>query len=184
MWGATVRTNIDICHSAISIHAPRVGSDIAELISKILENVFQSTLPVWGATNPSGASTETGKISIHAPRVGSDECCPSGMILGRYFNPRSPCGERRARSRSRRGGRGFQSTLPVWGATAALLCGRKGGGISIHAPRVGSDCRIVDRFLTLLHFNPRSPCGERPDVNHDFVKSFTISIHAPRVGSD
>ena len=35
-----------------------------------------------------------------------------------------------------------------------------------------------------FYFNPRSPCGERPDVNHDFIKSFTISIHAPRVGSD
>ena len=56
------------------------------------------------------------------------------------------------------------------------------------------------------HFNPRSPCGERPapmlphllitlfqstlpvwgatGSNSDFTKSFTISIHAPRVGSD
>ena len=80
------------------------------------------------------------------------------------------------------------------------------GGISIHAPRGGSD-NLSGRMLSLrVNFNPRSPWGERPmrksqtifsgifqstlpvggatDVNHDFVKSFTISIHAPRGGSD
>ena len=35
-----------------------------------------------------------------------------------------------------------------------------------------------------MHFNPRSPCGERhrpgPNEGHDLE----ISIHAPRVGSD
>ena len=58
---------------AISIHAPRVGSDMnfnALLINGF--STFLSTLPAWGATiflpGPSPPST----ISIHAPRVGSD----------------------------------------------------------------------------------------------------------------
>ena len=35
------------------------------------------------------------------------------------FNPRSPCGERRANGRQRPAVvSGFQSTLPVWGATS------------------------------------------------------------------
>ena len=38
-----------------------------------------------------------------------------------------------------RGGEQFQSTLPVWGATVVLGRGREAWGISIHAPRVGSD---------------------------------------------
>ena len=35
---------------AISIHAPRVGSDSAALACFMLSVLFQSTLPVWGAT--------------------------------------------------------------------------------------------------------------------------------------
>ena len=34
-------------------------------------------------------------------------------------------------------------------------------GISIHAPRVGSDSRIAWLFVFIGYFNPRSPCGER-----------------------
>ena len=33
----------------------------------------------------------------------------------------------------------FQSTLPVWGATGEEATDRPIAGISIHAPRVGSD---------------------------------------------
>ena len=57
-----------------------------------------------------------------------------------YFNPRSPCGERRLAAQ-----------------LGALLL-----EISIHAPRVGSD-RSENSTRSLSHdFNPRSPCGERP----------------------
>ena len=35
-----------------------------------------------------------------------------------------------------------------------------------------------------LHFNPRSPCGERPDLLLTLGRVFDISIHAPRAGSD
>ena len=34
------------------------------------------------------------------------------------------------------------------------------------------------------HFNPRSPCGERPDQCIKGLLVVRISIHAPRVGSD
>ena len=37
----------------------------------------------------------------------------------------------------------FQSTLPVWGATKMLIC----------------------TIPTSSHFNPRSPCGERPEAD-------------------
>ncbi len=35
-----------------------------------------------------------------------------------------------------------------------------------------------------IHFNPRSPCGERLAVYNGTAKEKEISIHAPRVGSD
>ena len=103
------------------------------------------------------------KISIHAPRVGSDSAV--AVYLLRSF--------------------AFQSTLPVWGATAwnwyeidsyaiSIHAPRVGSDlcrgsvlaavfcISIHAPRVGSDYFIKPAADLKKHFNPRSPCGERP----------------------
>ena len=57
--------------------------------------------------------------------------------------------------------------------------------ISIHAPRVGSDPQAMDWFSrSAAHFNPRSPCGERPESAEYKNIGKSISIHAPRVGSD
>ena len=56
----------------ISIHAPRTGSDV----STILPFLFDA-------------------ISIHAPRTGSDAVNHVSLSIQRYFNPRSPHGERR-----------------------------------------------------------------------------------------
>ena len=56
----------------------------------------------------------------------------------------------------------FQSTPPVWGAT---LRERVAG------------VRESD-------FNPRPPCGGRPNVKYAATHQFGISIHAPRVGGD
>ena len=61
-----------------------------------------------------------------------------------YFNPRSPCGERR---------------LATSGLTADV--------ISIHAPRVGSDLTGCNFSQCSTYFNPRSPCGERLRVTPD-----------------
>ena len=102
---------------AISIHAPRVGSDRLQQLAMCWPEKFQSTLPVWGAT------------SQLLPRI----------VCRRDFNPRSPCGERRARPAVR----------------AAV------GIISIHAPRGGRDTFFSIRTISLSHFNPRSPWGER-----------------------
>ena len=55
----------------------------------------------------------------------------------------------------------FQSTLPVWGATERSAVRRYERGISIHAPRVGSDLYFISS-----------------------ARMIEISIHAPRVGSD
>ena len=153
------------------------------------------------------------------------------VVLPRYFNPRSPCGERpdgsffiralaafqstlpvwgatRRQHKKRCWKPTFQSTLPVWGATKKMSEGLGGVVISIHAPRVGSDDDSGFQFLfpglisihaprvgsdgqdvnaladAVMHFNPRSPCGERLDDYGRFPLGRHISIHAPRVGSD
>ena len=57
----------------ISIHAPRVGSDVCKFGEDYALSTFQSTLPVWGATSIKVVDGEPKLvISIHAPRVGSD----------------------------------------------------------------------------------------------------------------
>ena len=123
----------------ISIHTPLAGSDMPPVTAG-LNRLFQSTLPLRGATST------------------------------RY--PRHP--------RNR-----FQSTLPLRGATRGRTGARLHRSISIHTPLAGSDPILSDRndmyliFQSTLplrgatirtmqhdrllqHFNPHSPCGERP----------------------
>ena len=101
--------------------------------------MFQSTLPVWGATDRLGAAVRNRGVSIHAPRVGSD---PG------QEPPRNPPGVSIHAPRVGSDGHPlpvqmnvfmFQSTLPVWGATALKATSRP----------------------SRTRFNPRSPCGER-----------------------
>ena len=79
-------------------------------------------------------------ISIHAPRMGSDYKA-HGQVRAhrRNFNPRSPHGERLSNSKNSLTQIIFQSTLPAWGATIPPHAPRANKGISIHAPRMGSD---------------------------------------------
>ena len=102
----------------------------------------------------------------------------------------------------------FQSTHPVWGATACRQNIAQVAVISIHAPRVGCD-RISGfkwvhpisfqsthpvwgatlqstsiSMLNILHFNPRTPCGVRHGGGTCCGRRRSISIHAPRVGCD
>ena len=127
--------------TAISIHAPRVGSDTRSwsrpssspyfnprspcgerpenAVNDGANKKFQSTLPVWGATPRPPHLRQSVQISIHAPRVGSDgDFCSCGWVRDK-----------------------FQSTLPVWGATVQKKPRVLYFVISIHAPRVGSDPR-------------------------------------------
>ena len=164
MWGATEIVIGNDCASAISIHAPRVGSDCkAELLPSCRHN-FNPRSPCGERPSSTGNPAPTVAISIHAPRVGSDRCYVRHFPLSvHYFNPRSPCGERHFNPRSPCGERRFQSTLPVWGATiTSSIWFSPAQLISIHAPRVGSDVTVHLRVGALRYFNPRSPCGERP----------------------
>ena len=100
----------------ISIHAPRMGSDMGPERRVVKEWLFQSTPPAWGATRllasnrvtrifqstpPAWGATYrrihkyTGiLISIHAPRMGSDMTSPIWQAIESDFNPRPPHGER------------------------------------------------------------------------------------------
>ena len=78
-------------------------------------------------------------ISIHAPHAGSDCLELQQPEIYKYFNPRSPCGERQE-------GQMNETDLMH---------------ISIHAPHAGSDRFRLAGAGGFHDFNPRSPCGER-----------------------
>ena len=106
--------------SAISIHAPRVGSDKHIMVT-----------------------TKQAMISIHAPRVGSDYLISPGHCPGDWISIHAPrVGSDRLRPDSVFLDLIFQSTLPVWGATKGVRAIPFHLPISIHAPRVGSDCLV------------------------------------------
>ena len=129
------------CAHPISIHAPRMGSDQQGGYSGTAQQLFQSTLPGWGAT-----------VMLIFP-----------VVPYRYFNPRSPDGER------------LGQTIPVVSA------------VTHFNPR-SPDGERLTRFTTNLtawsYFNPRSPDGERLESAAPNIASLMISIHAPRMGSD
>ena len=104
----------------ISIHAPRMGSDITNYALSFCWHRFQSTLPAWGATNPKCVRSKPLVISIHAPRMGSDNVDMNITNAIKNFNPRSPHGER-----------------PFIGYIVTRII-----YISIHAPRMGSDSTV------------------------------------------
>ena len=208
MWGATPLVHADVLGRLISIHAPRVGSDVrlSEHLAKLLISIhaprvgsdnfvgisiactglFQSTLPVWGATYTFWC----------------------GLSNTWDFNPRSPCGERHGpMSMPFWPSRNFNPRSPCGERLLALDHDGLAVEISIHAPRVGSDCTYHSSAATggnfnprspcgerhghrrigrraSAYFNPRSPCGERRHLRIWFGWLEFISIHAPRVGSD
>jgi hypothetical protein len=78
----------------------------------------------------------------------------------------------------------FQSTRPVWGATGQVDGAPLSGVVSIHAPRVGRDRPHRAPQPRDPCFNPRAPCGARPQAQGRSPRRPVVSIHAPRVGRD
>ena len=162
----------------ISIHAPLVGLDGGAHLVGVEAAGFQSTRPLWGATTPHAQRGTTGAISIHAPLVGRD-CCDWTLPNHRCnFNPRAPCGARRAnhhpsayirldfnpRARQNQVAtvEPFQSTRPLWGATPER--GNTIGQNAFQSTRPLWGATLPEYAESGLHrdFNPRAPCGARP----------------------
>ena len=140
-WGATGRHGPATVVRRISIHAPRMGSDVPAMTG----------FTPWMV------------ISIHAPRMGSDRDHHTQRLLRRHFNPRSPDGERPVPSFRVIMCSLFQSTLPGWGATSATL--RRQDVVAIFQstlPGWGATMRRGYGLGCWRNFNPRSPDGERP----------------------
>ena len=145
---------------------------------------FQSTLPMRGATMLMVGVHVTSMISIHTPHAGSDHVRKSKKLAIPYFNPHSPCGERRwmpvdfghvhhdfnphspCGERHKWGciianGSRISIHTPHAGSDGKTETTEYGKSISIHTPHAGSDWLPVDFGHVYYDFNPHSPCGER-----------------------
>ena len=116
MGGATLAAVSGRVCRLISIHAPHAGSDYA---LRRCGNILV--------------------ISIHAPHAGSDANRPVAREQHRYFNPRSPCGERRSGDCSRCRRTDFNPRSPCGERHNDKRMASFRGNISIHAPHAGSD---------------------------------------------
>ena len=147
----------------ISIHAPRMGSDVACGLTLMVPVVFQSTLPGWGATvlrryEPVRLSGFQSTL----PGWGATRYEDIMTVSGFNFNPRSPDGERLV-----------DCSLPPRNST-----------ISIHAPRMGSDVRVIARMPFGDPISIHAPRMGSDRLPHGHGLRIDISIHAPRMGSD
>ena len=145
-------------------------------------------------------------ISIHALLAESDLAGPSGPAFLYNFYPRSPCGERPGSFRGITSSRTIsihallaESDILHTAHLMELL-------ISIHALLAESDGGLKAIIFFIIHFYPRSPCGERhSSVNtadqearflstlslrratnrrSNYIKRQKISIHALLAESD
>ena len=120
--------------------------------------LFQSTLPARGATGAAFRQLPAGMISIHAPREGSDNITLITLHRRKYFNPRSPRGER------------LHSCIRL-----ATLCSH----FNPRSPR-GERPDHKSRTGCLGDFNPRSPRGERPDCRGKWSMHCHFNPRSPR----
>ena len=168
---------------------------------------FQSTLPARGATGHLCFTSSSPVFQSTLPARGATAMAWNWKTT-RYFNPRSPHGERPRGTFAADFFIKFQSTLPARGATKSADCDGRGGRYfnprSPHGERLPpmQTCGISRIFQSTLpargatfsasprrihspYFNPRSPHGERHRGCFRFGNThIDISIHAPRTGSD
>ena len=106
---------------------------------------FLSTLPARGATKSAMRKRKFFKISIHAPREGSDHAIyQNSRNYVQYFYPRSPRGERPlARTSTTAPPTYFYPRSPRGERRDRGCSQRVAVLISIHAPREGSDVRVM-----------------------------------------
>ena len=141
VWGATWLTGYSMERPIFQSTRPVWGATPIHF-ALWQQSKFQSTRPVWGATfqwfcgfrcsvnfnprapcgaRPRAAITEASAAYFN-PRApcGARLTRHYGGNAARHFNPRAPCGARPAVSCFQFVECAFQSTRPVWGATANL----------------------------------------------------------------
>ena len=169
----------------ISTHAPREGSDAGPAGAGVCAGGFQPTLPARGATSWLDDEDIIKKFQPTLPARGATGISSSSSMSFTLFQPTLP-------ARGATDGLASSLALVLQISTHAPREGSDGGAagplhcraISTHAPHEGSDDSKSPTRVTIEHFNPRSPRGERPECHRQSPGAPPISTHAPREGSD
>ncbi len=138
-WGAT-QVDYAVCgHIQVSIHAPRMGSDIE----------ISTALNAQGGFNP-------------RPPHGERRDIDRDYLRAICFNPRPPHGERPSWARAKEPWPMFQSTPPAWGATNRPFTMVEALVFQSTPPAWGATGALGYLVDFIDSFNPRPPHGERP----------------------
>ena len=146
------------------------------------------------------------QISIHAPLAGCDSpalrrrsphtdfnprtpCGVRHVLLQpssghKHFNPRTPCGVRLIIENSKLIIELFQSTHPLRGATPSAWPRYCSIRFQSTHPLRGATLQQAPVDAVCHYFNPRTPCGVRPQKWVVGLSNNAISIHAPLAGCD
>ena len=131
----------------VSIHAPHAGSDFRVADGEGSRWWFQSTLPMRGATTSLQNCLMFQKFQSTLPMRGATKA-KSEIFPHLAVSIHAPHA-------------GSDETFGGWISTE--------DGVSIHAPHAGSDSDEAYIVRYWSSFNPRSPCGERPDHKYIIV---------------
>ena len=118
---------------------------------------FQPTRPLRGATPAAGPEGKTMKFQPTRPLRGATRHLSMPWSIRLNFNPRAPCGARRAGTMWRRWRKEFQPTRPLRGATEEFLRVFIVKPISTHAPLAGRDHYASQPPTSMFRFQPTRP---------------------------
>ena len=181
MRGRTLTFLVLLLHALISIHPPRAGRDQEADGQRDQRLHFNPPSPCGEGHKKVPVQFPVTSISIHPPRAGRDDDLeilpkPNSISIhppraGRdgiiqqlavhvIFQSTLPVrGGTYQRLKLYSSGI-FQSTLPVRGGTQSVNARVPRCTISIHPPRAGRDIMELIKQLSVVNFNPPSPCGE------------------------
>ena len=204
--GCDVPDDKDTCVVMISIHAPLAGCDMCVCGSTAWRSHFNPRTPC-GVRQRAGREIRRSVYFNPRTPCGVRRRTPAPCVVRCNFNPRTPCGVRQIPN-------AYFYTLFLISIHAPLAGCDDGSNsyvelpllISIHAPLAGCDGNENTVPPWRLDFNPRTPCGVRPNPRrekdepknfnprtpcgvrrgHGFVleQGYNISIHAPLAGCD
>ena len=137
-----------------------------------------------GATVTDNGQFPPAHISIHAPHAGCDSASATTSDCPILFQSTHPM----RGATVRLGGPVFRAVISIHAPHAGcdvsqILC-TCSTIISIHAPHAGCDRTAGEAVQRSSDFNPRTPCGVRPEAGEGAQGEESISIHAPHAGCD
>ncbi len=163
---------------------PAWGATLVDFFEHFLAR-FQSTLPAWGATKFETFVNDAIEFQSTLPAWGATSSAATSSRQGSSnFNPRSPRGERPFQNRHGVRHDGISIHAPRVGSDERHDRRCVHQHISIHAPRVGSDVAADNADVYNLVFQSTLPAWGATADRYALAKDWYISIHAPRVGSD